>query len=290
MHSSFRSWYVLIPCSHLRPLLTHRAGGCAGTSTDLAFFPIDTVKTRLQARGGFFVNGGWHGIYKGLSTALVALAPSASLFFITYDGLKAATKESLPLPVSHMVSAMAGEVAGWLVRVPAEVIKQRTQAGVIGVSGKSTSWANLQYLLQNKSGEGVIRGLYRGWNTTIMREIPFTVIQFPLYEKLKLLWSTYDNAEISLFKGAINGSIAGGIAAAITTPLDVVKTRVMLHSDRVNVSTLVKQMLAEEGMGVFWKGVGARTSWVSAGGAIFLGCYELVHTNLLSAMKAKALE
>lgn len=189
-----------------------------------------------------------------------------------------------------MVSAMAGEVAACLVRVPAEVIKQRTQAGVIGVGGKSTSWANLQYLLQNRSGEGVIRGLYRGWNTTIMREIPFTVIQFPLYEKLKLVWSAYDNTELSLLKGAICGSIAGGIAAASTTPLDVIKTRIMLHTERVKVGTLVKQMLAEEGFGVFWKGVGARTSWVSAGGAIFLGCYELVHTNLQSVIKGQPLE
>ncbi|WPK25297.1 hypothetical protein PUMCH_002608 [Australozyma saopauloensis] len=204
--------------------------------------------------------------------------------------MKASTKDKLPAPVSHMVSAMSGEVAACLVRVPAEVIKQRTQAGVVGIGGKSTSWANLQYLLKNKSGEGVIRGLYRGWNTTIMREIPFTVIQFPLYEKLKLLWSSYDNAELSLLKGAICGSIAGGVAAASTTPLDVIKTRIMLHSERVKVSVLVKQMIAEEGYGVLWKGVGPRTSWVSAGGAIFLGCYELVHTNLLSALKAKALE
>lgn len=220
----------------------------------------------------------------------MALAPSASLFFITYDGLKSATKDKLPAPVSHMVSAMAGEVAACLVRVPAEVIKQRTQAGVVGIGGRSSSWANLQYLLQNKSGEGVLRGLYRGWNTTIMREIPFTVIQFPLYEKLKLLWSTYDNAELSLLKGAFCGSIAGGIAAASTTPLDVIKTRIMLHLERVKVATLVRQMLAEEGFGVFWKGVGARTSWVSAGGAIFLGCYELVNTNLLAALKENRLE
>lgn len=28
------------------------SGGAAGTATDLAFFPIDTLKTRLQAKGG----------------------------------------------------------------------------------------------------------------------------------------------------------------------------------------------------------------------------------------------
>lgn len=210
----------------------------------------------------------------------MALAPSASLFFITYDSLKAYTKDKLPTTISHMVSASSGEIAACLVRVPAEIVKQRTQAGVLGVGNKASSWANFQYLVQNKSGEGVFRGLYRGWNTTIMREIPFTVIQFPLYEKLKQVWSAYDNTELSLLKGAICGSIAGSVAAAATTPLDVIKTRVMLHKDRIPISTLVRQILAEEGPRVFLNGIGPRTCWISAGGAIFLGCYELVHTNL----------
>lgn len=196
----------------------------------------------------------------------------------------------MPITASHMLSASAGEVAACLVRVPAEIVKQRTQAGRMGVGNRASSWANFQYLLQNKSGEGVIRGLYRGWNTTLMREIPFTVIQFPLYERLKKVWSAYDNTELSLLKGAICGSIAGGTAAALTTPLDVIKTRIMLHSERIAVSTLVKQMLHEEGPKVFLNGIGPRTCWVSAGGAIFLGCYELVHTNLTTLLNEKKLE
>lgn len=212
---------------------------------------------------------------------MVALAPSASLFFITYDSLKAYTKDKLPTTISHMVSASSGEIAACLVRVPAEIVKQRTQAGVLGVGNRATSWANFQYLVKNKSGEGVIRGLYRGWNTTIMREIPFTMIQFPLYEKLKKFWSG-DNTKVSLLEGAICGSIAGGVAAATTTPLDVIKTRIMLHKERIGISTLVRQMLVEEGPRVFLNGIGPRTCWISAGGAIFLGCYELVHTNLSS--------
>lgn len=29
------------------------SGACAGIATDIVFFPIDTIKTRLQAKGGF---------------------------------------------------------------------------------------------------------------------------------------------------------------------------------------------------------------------------------------------
>lgn len=238
------------------------------------------MKTRLQAKGGFFANGGWNGIYKGLGSCVVALAPSASLFFVTYDTMKRQTEGKVAPAFSHMLSASCGEVAACLVRVPAEVIKQRTQAGTLGVGGVSSSWSNFLYLVQNKSGEGVLRGIYRGWNTTIMREIPFTMIQFPLYEWLKKKWSSTTNQELSLLKGAICGSIAGGIAAAATTPLDVIKTRIMLHTERIGVVPLVQTMIKEEGYGVFLNGIGPRTMWVSAGGAIFLGCYEFVSSNI----------
>lgn len=245
----------------------------------------------MQAKGGFFQNGGWNGIYKGLGSCVVGSAPSASLFFITYDSMKVWTKDKFSSPaISHMLSASCGEVAACLVRVPAEVIKQRTQAGHIGVNSKSTSWSNFLYLVKNKSGEGAIKGLYRGWNTTIMREIPFTIIQFPLYEWLKKQWKYYDNSgdNLSLLKGAICGSIAGGIAAALTTPLDVIKTRIMLNKERIGIIPLVKTLIKEEGYSVFLNGIGPRTCWISAGGAIFLGCYELVHTSLTNRIPLQA--
>ena len=90
--------------------------------------------------------------------------------------------------------------------------------------GNQTSWSNLLHILRNSNNEGVLKGLYRGWNSTIMREIPFTMIQFPLYEYLKVQWQQNLNSFIPQgFKGAACGMIAGGVAAALTTPLDVIK-------------------------------------------------------------------
>lgn len=179
-----------------------------------------------------------------------------------------------------MISASMGEIAACFVRVPAEVIKQRTQASHLG---NNTSWSNFIHIIKNNLNEGIIRGLYRGWNTTIMREIPFTIIQFPLYEWLKVQWQ--QNKGLNFipdgFKGASCGMIAGGVAAAMTTPLDVIKTRIMLHKDRISVAKLVKHMIHEEGAKVLFNGIVPRTCWISCGGAIFLGCYELVHTELM---------
>lgn len=62
------------------------------------------------------------------------------------------------------------------VRVPTEVVKQRMQAG--GYSSISAVLASIQ-----SSSEGWL-GLYKGFGITIMREIPYALIQFPAYEAL----------------------------------------------------------------------------------------------------------
>lgn len=54
-------------------------------------------------------------------------------------------------------------------------------------------------------------------------------MQFPLYELLKARWARHtDRKVLPAHEAAVCGSVSGGVAAALTTPLDVLKTRVML--------------------------------------------------------------
>ena len=250
------------------------AGALAGTTVDLSLCPLDTLKTRLQSSSGFFASGGFSGIYRGIGSALVGSAPGAAFFFCTYETSKSLLASHASEPVTHMLAASLGEVAACAVRVPTEVVKQRAQAGL---SGGSSS-AALRAILALRKSDGlaaVWRGLYRGWGITIFREVPFTVIQFPLWEGMKK-WRKRNNGgkPVSGTESALFGSVAGAVAASTTTPLDVLKTRVMLSEKKVSVGQVFGQMVREEGVRPFFAGVVPRVTWISIGGAIFLGSYQ----------------
>ncbi|RDW75082.1 hypothetical protein BP6252_06224 [Coleophoma cylindrospora] len=269
------------------------AGGLAGTTVDLSLFPLDTLKTRLQSSQGFIASGGFSGIYRGVGSAIFGSAPGAALFFCTYEYSKSflqARRQASGLidgaevgewtaPLEHMAAASLGEIAACAVRVPTEVIKQRAQArqypssllalkGILGQSGTIGL-------------RGVWMELYRGWSVTIMREVPFTVIQFPLWESMKEYRRRTSGKEgISAVESGLFGSAAGAVAAAVTTPLDVLKTRMMLAKERTAVVPLLTQILKDSGPRAFFAGIGPRVIWISAGGAIFLGSYQWAYNSL----------
>lgn len=123
-----------------------------------------------------------------------------------------------------MLAASVGEVAACAVRVPTEVVKQRAQA-----SQFPSSWQALRHIFAANKGVATIwQEFYRGWGVTVMREIPFTVIQFPLWEAMKAWRGQKKGSKANAIESAVFGSISGAIAAAATTPLDVLKTRLML--------------------------------------------------------------
>ena len=182
-------------------------------------------------------------------------------------------------PLEHMAAASIGEIAACAVRVPTEVVKQRAQA-----SQYKSSMAALKAILEMRHAVGalgVFREMYRGWNVTVLREIPFTVIQFPLWESMKE-WRrrTEGRDNISALESAVFGSAAGAVAAGVTTPLDVLKTRIMLSTKKQKSMALLAQILRDSGPRAFFAGIGPRVLWISAGGAVFLGSYQWVYNAL----------
>ncbi|XP_028398081.1 S-adenosylmethionine mitochondrial carrier protein-like isoform X2 [Dendronephthya gigantea] len=198
------------------------AGGTAGLCVDIVLHPLDTIKTRIQSSQGFLKSGGFRGVYSGLGSAAVGSAPAAATFFCTYELVKsfsASWSPNVSTPYIHMAAASVGELTSNIVRVPFELVKQRAQA--------TKNWSSKDALRFTWKQEG-FKGFYRGYWNTVFREVPFSFIQYPLWEFLKMRWSKYQLHPVHAWQSSICGAIAGGVAAALTTPLDVAKTRVML--------------------------------------------------------------
>ncbi|XP_077430511.1 mitochondrial S-adenosylmethionine carrier protein isoform X1 [Vanacampus margaritifer] len=260
------------------------AGGCAGMCVDLTLFPLDTIKTRLQSQQGFFRAGGFRSIYAGVPSAAIGSFPSAAAFFVTYDSAKSllasagVLKERSMATVTHMLAASLGEMVACLIRVPTEVVKQRTQA-----SPSSSTYRMLVVALRE---EGV-RGLYRGFGSTVLREIPFSLVQFPLWEYLKTQWSQRRGHTLHSWQAALCGAFAGAVAALVTTPLDVAKTRIMLakagsSTASGNIPLVLCDVWKSRGLTGLFAGSIPRMTFISMGGFIFLGAYEKVRRTVLS--------
>ncbi|XP_072438599.1 mitochondrial S-adenosylmethionine carrier protein isoform X2 [Chiloscyllium punctatum] len=241
------------------------AGGLAGMCVDLTLFPLDTIKTRLQSQQGFYNAGGFRGIYAGVPSAALGSFPNAALFFVTYDctksvlGLCVSTKQA---PIVHMIAASLGEVAACLIRVPSEVVKQRAQA--------YPSLGTYKVFLDTIRQEGIL-GFYRGYGSTVKREA---------------VWSWKQNRAVDSWQAAVCGAFAGASAAAVTTPLDLAKTRIMLAKTGTTTASgkvlpVLKNIWETQGISGLFSGIVPRVTWISFGGFLFLGTYDKMHKLLL---------
>nr|XP_055198668.1 S-adenosylmethionine mitochondrial carrier protein isoform X5 [Nyctereutes procyonoides] len=121
--------------------------------------------------------------------------------------------------------------------------------------------------------------------------IPFSLVQFPMWESLKALWSWRQDHVVDCWQSAVCGAFAGGFAAAVTTPLDVAKTRITLakagsSTASGNVLSALHGVWRTQGLSGLFAGVFPRTAAIGLGGFIFLGAYEQTRSLLLELGRA----
>ena len=226
------------------------AGAFAAFTVDLIVYPLDTIKTRLQSpdyiklyRNGSntaFTPAFYRGLYQGIGSVIIATLPSSGAFFTTYEGIKSILGEAnhkghVPVPLVHAAASGAAELVSCAILTPAEVIKQNAQ--MVDNSNKDRPRVNatLQTLHRFRSNP---LALWRGYAALAGRNLPFTAMQFPMFEQIKTMIRRYrDDRGIRtntlLESGiitAVSAGTGGSIAAVITTPVDVVKTRLMLSA------------------------------------------------------------
>lgn len=173
---------------------------------------------------------------------------------------------------NHILAASVGETMSCIARVPYEVVKTRSQTNV------STKFSSLNLARDILAKEG-LSGLYRGFVSTVARDVPFSALQYPIWEGLKRHHCKKYQQPVSVSQSAFYGCIAGVISAFATTPVDVAKTRIMLadKGEKLAGGNVIEAMIAiwsEKGVRGLFAGVVPRVIWISSGAAIFLGTYE----------------
>lgn len=120
-----------------------------------------------------------------------------------------------------------------------------------------------------------LRGLYKGTAATLMRDVPFSAVFFPLYANMKQ-WVGGEDAGIgaTLLAGCASGAFASGLC----TPADVIKTRLQVHGGMQKyggIAGCFRTIVEKEGVGALFKGVGPRMAVVAPLFGISLLAFEV---------------
>lgn len=213
------------------------AGSIAGSVEHMAMFPIDTLKTRMQALGGphslRHVNirqtlssilkvEGTAGLYRGIAAMGLGAGPAHAVYFSVYEACKEAFSGGDPNnSAAHAMSGVFATVASDSVITPMDVVKQRLQL-------KNSPYGGVGDCVKRVFLEEGIGAFYASYRTTVVMNAPFTAVHFATYEAAKRGLTEVSPESVEdekLVVHATAGAAAGALAAAVTTPFDVVKTQ-----------------------------------------------------------------
>lgn len=149
------------------------------------------------------------------------------------------------------------------------------------------------------AGTGAGKRLFTGYTALVARNLPFTALQFPVFEHLRMrIGNLRDRGrakgeikgllETGLVSGGSAGS-AGALAAFLTTPSDVVKTRMMLTAGseeehkreggkqkaKKDAWTVTREVYHQRGIRGFFRGGLFRSAWTALGSGLYLGTYDV---------------
>jgi solute carrier family 25 (mitochondrial S-adenosylmethionine transporter), member 26 len=278
------------------------AGGALSATKTLVKFPLDTATVRLQQvdRSQFSSQKNsmnlFQNCYNGITITLLCNIPAGAVFFAVKDSVKRSLKNSemlFPLWLSTCLAVAVAQVPYWLVRNPSEVIKVRQQANVYNGTTSNSAFDIIKQTLQDQ--EDGVEDLYTGYWENILYAFPADVLKFILYEMI-----TEGENSLSPLEGAEAGALATAIAQFLTTPLDVVRNRLMMKTSNSKNQTVGKklpegsylnslvQLGREGGLDALFAGAVPRVAKAFLSGAIQFATYEETKQSILKVLTGQS--
>ncbi|XP_078311443.1 kidney mitochondrial carrier protein 1-like [Crassostrea virginica] len=276
-------------------------GGLASVTAEIGTFPIDTTKTRLQIQGQqidtrfselryrgmthamlrIFREEGFAALYSGISPAILRQATYGTIKIGVYQTLKSMAVEN-PQESTLFINVCCGIVAGIIssaIANPTDVLKVRLQA-MTEIKDKESMFKAFGRMYREEG----IKGLWRGVVPTAQRAAIIAGVELPVYDfsKYWILKSGYLKDGVGTH--FISSFFAGLAGAIFSTPVDVIKTRMMNQRNLLEKSIYDKiysssidcalQTVRTEGLMALYKGF--IPIWVRLGpwNIIFFMTYE----------------
>jgi len=276
---------------------------------------MDTVKVRLQTQiksaaatykgpihcaRSIMQLEGFRAFYKGMVAPIVSNAPINAIVFGTERTIMRQLRRNnqwlgLDPVLQHMV---AGSTAGLLqsfIASPAELIKVRLQ---VARGHSSPLYKGNMECAQYLWRTGGLRGLYRGFGITALRDTPAFGVYFWTYDQCKnwfvrreALRRNVAPSQVPMLPSwmlMMSGGIAGTMSWALLHPVDVVKSCVQALPDNLpeherTVSAVARAGFKREGWRFFFRGYAATMTRAFPNSAVTFLVYEWIvhHTTTL---------
>ncbi|XP_014274292.1 mitoferrin-1 isoform X1 [Halyomorpha halys] len=271
------------------------AGAFAGIMEHCVMYPLDSVKTRMQSLsvshhnlsistvlGKMIQQEGLLRPLRGIEVAVVGAGPAHALYFSCYEFLKEVltTRFNVNNHLAHGFAGCSATVLHDGIMTPADVVKQRMQMYDSPYRGV------MDCIRKTYRVEG-FGAFYRSYTTQLAMNLPFQSIHFMAYEIAQTM--TNPMGEYNPRAHMLSGALAGGIAAAVTTPLDVCKTLLNTQSEgKLMVRGFLNAVRTVYRLGGplgFFKGLSARVMFQMPATAISWSTYEFFKYCLITKGK-----
>jgi solute carrier family 25 protein 14/30 len=227
------------------PGLSFFYGGLSCVVAALFTHPVDTIKVRLQLHGELaskvpgnvistmIKKEGVASLWKGLSAALLREGSYSTIRMGLYEPLKqmlaSPTDKKEPLWKKIVAGGLAGMIGSGIAN-PTDLIKVRFQAS--SDSAKLGLWNTAKEIVREEGW----KGLYRGVGPTTQRAMILTATQLPIYDHSKRVLLDTGYFREGIVTHFVASMISGFFCATTTSPIDVVKSRLM--NQKVNGKVL----------------------------------------------------
>jgi solute carrier family 25 (mitochondrial S-adenosylmethionine transporter), member 26 len=136
-------------------------------------------------------------------------------------------------------------------------------------------------------------GFYAGYGATLVRDVPFTMLELGIYENIKAIVRRVRNrSTLTSQEELAAAAFTGGTVAFVTTPLDLIKTKLSMQSTSggqySGVIDALQSVYSEGGIKALFVGSTARVAWLLPFTTIYLGIYELSKRTIIAAKTKKA--